>query len=147
MVSDHACCRAEAKVSAENPDDIWLAKSGFGGTEYLLNGLYSEGSRRGLSLVDMARLLAWNPARRYGLGTKGTISPGYDADIALLDPAVSHVVRAEQSASSQGYTPFEGQELQGRVRHVWLRGRRILADGQVVGTPHGSYLKRPTVGR
>ena len=92
---------------------------------------------------------AWpgTPARRYGLGTKGTISPGYDADIALLDPAVSHVVRAEQSASSQGYTPFEGQELQGRVRHVWLRGRRILADGQVVGTPHGSYLKRPTVGR
>ena len=108
VVSDHACCRAEAKVSAENPDDVWLAKSGFGGTEYLLNGLYSEGSKRGLGLVEMARMLSWNPARRFGLGTKGTIGVGYDADIALLDPAASHVVRAGESESSQGYTPLRG---------------------------------------
>ncbi len=144
VVSDHACCRAEAKVAAENPTDIWLAKSGFGGTEYLLNGLYSEGAKRGLSLVDMGRLLSWNPAQRYGLGTKGTIGVGYDADIALLDPAVSHVVRAAESESSQGYTPFEGHELSGRVEHVWLRGRRILSAGRVVGSPSGRYLKRPT---
>ncbi|WP_419918821.1 dihydroorotase [Candidatus Poriferisocius sp.] len=144
VVSDHACCRAEAKVSASRPDDIWLAKSGFGGTEYLLNGLYSEGTKRGLGLVDIARLLSWNPARRYGLGTKGTIGVGYDADIALLDPAISHVVRAGESESSQGYSPFEGQELTGRVSHVWLRGRRILDGGKVVGDPLGQYQKRPT---
>ncbi len=144
IVSDHACCRAEAKVSAENPDDIWLAKSGFGGTEYLLNGLYSEGSKRGLGLVDMARLLSWNPAQRYGLGTKGTIGVGYDADIALLNPAVSHVVTSSDSESSQGYSPFEGQELRGKVSDVWLRGRRILENGNVVGHPLGQYQKRPT---
>jgi allantoinase len=144
VVSDHACCRAEAKVSAENPDDIWLAKSGFGGTEYLLNGLYSEGSRRGLGLVEMARMLSWNPARRFGLGTKGTIGVGYDADIVLLDPSASHVVRAAESESSQGYTPFEGHELDGRVRHVWLRGEPVLSGGQVVGLPRGRYQQRPT---
>ena len=144
VVSDHACCKAEAKVSAERPDDIWLAKSGFGGTEYLLNGLYSEGTKRGLGLPDVARLLSWNPARRYGLGTKGTIGVGYDADIALLDPSASHTVRAGESESSQGYTPFEGQELAGAVRHVWLRGRRLLADGRVVGLPRGQYQSRPT---
>ncbi len=98
----------------------------------------------GLGLADIARLLSWNPARRYGLGTKGTIGIGYDADIALLDPAASHVVRAAESESSQGYTPFEGQELTGKVSHVWLRGQRILADGQVVGSPGGRYQKRPT---
>ena len=144
VVSDHACCRAEAKASAENPDDIWLARSGFGGTEYLLNGLYSEGTKRGMTLVDMARMLAWSPAQRYALGTKGTIGLGFDADVALLDPSVSHVVSAADSESSQGYTPFEGHELNGRVRHVWLRGRRILADGNVVGDPAGQYLRRPT---
>lgn len=144
VVSDHACCRSEAKVAAENPSDIWLAKSGFGGTEYLLNGLYSEGSKRGLSLVEMARLLSWNPAQRYALSNKGTIAVGYDADIALLDPKPSHVVAAAESASSQGYTPFEGQELNGKVRHVWLRGQRILRDGNVVGEPAGQYQKRPT---
>ena len=144
VVSDHACCQVEAKVSADRPDDIWLAKSGFGGTEYLLNGLYSEGTKRGLGLADMARLLSWNPARRYGLGTKGTIGVGFDADIVLLDPATGHTVRAAESESSQGYTPFEGQELTGAVRHVWLRGRRLVVDGRVVGLPLGRYQSRPT---
>ena len=35
IVSDHACCSAEQKWSRDDPDNIWLAKSGFGGTEYL----------------------------------------------------------------------------------------------------------------
>ena len=89
-------------------------------------------------------MLSWNPARRFGLGTKGTIGVGYDADIVLLDPSASHVVRAAESESSQGYTPFEGHELDGRVRHVWLRGEPILSGGQVVGLPRGQYQRRPT---
>ena len=36
IVSDHAFCSTEQKVDAKNTDNIWLAKSGFGGTEYLL---------------------------------------------------------------------------------------------------------------
>ncbi len=31
-------------------DDVFLAKSGFGGTEYLLPGLVTEGRKRGLPL-------------------------------------------------------------------------------------------------
>lgn len=50
IVSDRACCSAEQKVSFKDPDNIWLAKSGFGGTEYLLSGVFSEGSKRGMSL-------------------------------------------------------------------------------------------------
>lgn len=144
VVSDHACCREEAKRSAEHPDDIWLAKSGFGGTEYLLAGLYSEGTARGLSAPAVARLISTNPARRYGLANKGSLEVGFDADIALLDPSRQVVVRAEDSPSSQGYTPFEGHELLGQVRHVWLRGEPLLSDGRVVGTPRGRYLHRPS---
>jgi allantoinase len=143
VVSDHACCRAEQKVSAEHPDDIWLAKSGFGGTEYLLSGLYSEGTKRGLSPAAVARLVSTNPARRYGLEGKGSLEVGSDADIALLDPSVTYTVRAAESPSSQGYTPFEGHELSGRVTDVWLRGGRILDSGKVVGEPAGQYRPRP----
>src|SRR5438128_2079166 len=56
IVSDHACCATEFKVAAERPDDIWLAKAGFGGTEYLLPALFSEGRRRGLPLHRIAEL-------------------------------------------------------------------------------------------
>lgn len=143
VVSDHACCREEMKFG-DDADDVFLAKSGFGGTEYLLPGLFSEGTKRGLDPATVARLTSWNPSRRYGLGTKGTIDIGYDADIALVDPDRNWIIRAEDSESTQEYTPFEGVELTAAVTDVYLRGTPIVKDGQVVGEPVGQYLKRPT---
>jgi allantoinase len=142
IVSDHACCSAEKKASLQDPNNIWLAKAGFGGTEYLLSGIVSEGSKRGMSYNHMARLLCWNPAQRFGLLQKGDIAIGYDADLALVDPNETFVVRATESESKQGYTPFEGMELTGRVKHTFLRGNLIYDRGQVLGSPQGRYLKR-----
>ena len=146
VVSDHACCKAEIKTDRENPDEIFLAKSGFGGTEYLLCGLITEGSKRGLSYNRMAELVSRNPAQRYGLPGKGDIAPGFDADIVLVDPGESFIVRAEESESRQGYTPFEGQELSARVKKTFLRGRLIYDNGEIIGAPSGQYLSRPYSG-
>ena len=144
IVSDHACCSAEQKWSKDDPDNIWLAKSGFGGTEWLLSGVFSEGSKRGMSYSHMAELLCWNPAQRYGLLNKGDIAVGYDADLVLLDPHESFVVRGAESESHQGYTPFEGQELTGRVKSTFLRGEPVYHNGNIVGPARGQYLRRPT---
>jgi allantoinase len=143
IVSDHACCSSEQKWSKDDPNDIWLAKAGFGGTEYLLSGVLSEGSKRGMSYNHMAELLSWNPSRRFGLLGKGDIAPGFDADIALVDPHESFVVRAAESESEQGYTPFEGQELTGRVKSTFLRGAMIYHQGAIAGPARGQYLRRP----
>lgn len=143
IVSDHACCSSEQKWSKDDPSNIWMAKSGFGGTEYLLSGVLSEGSKRGMSYNHMAELLSYNPAVRFGLVNKGDIAPGYDADIVLVDPHESFVVRAAESQSVQGYTPFEGQELTGRVKSTFLRGGLIYHNGNPVGQARGRYLPRP----
>lgn len=82
IVSDHACCSGEQKASFKDPDNIWLAKSGFGGTEYLLSGVFSEGSKRGMSPNHMAQLLCSNPAQRFGLLEKGDIA-FYQENITL----------------------------------------------------------------
>ena len=142
VVSDHACCKHELKVDATEPGNVFLAKSGFGGTEYLLPALISEGSRRGLSLNRIAELISYNPARRFGLDGKGDIAPGCDADLVLVDPDESWVVQAQHSPSTQGYTPFEGIELSARVKQTWLRGR-LVYDGNIVGEPSGKFLRRP----
>jgi allantoinase len=145
VVSDHACCREEMKFGADR-DDVFLAKSGFGGAEYLLPGLVGEGRKRGLSLPEIARLVSWNPARRYGLGSKGTIAPGYDADVALVDPDRSFVARAEDSASAQEYSALEGVEIGATVTDVFLRGHHIVTGGEVTGEPVGRFQHRPTPG-
>jgi len=142
VCSDHACCRHEMKVGTR-PDDVFAAKSGFGGTEYLLSGLMTEGRKRGLSYNRMAELTAWNPARRFGLPSKGDIAPGFDADLAIVDPHDSFTVRASESESTQGYSPFEGLELTGRVVTTYLRGAAVYDNGRIVGAPRGRYLQRP----
>ena len=143
VVSDHACCRDELKFG-EPRDDVFVAKSGFGGTEYLLPGLISEGRKRGLSYGRIAELTSAAPAERFGLHTKGDIAVGYDADLAIVDPDTSWVVRAAESLSSQEYTPFEGMELTARVTDTFVRGQQVLKDGNIVGQPVGQYIRRPT---
>jgi allantoinase len=91
----------------------------------------------------MAELVCWNPAKRYGLRTKGDLAPGCDADIVLVDPAKSFTIHAAESESQQGYTPFEGLEMSAQVTHTFLRGQLIYADGNVVGPARGQYLHRP----
>jgi allantoinase len=141
VVSDHACCRDEQKFG-EPRDDVFLAKSGFGGAEYLPAGMVTEGTRRGLPLPRIAELTSYTPARRFGMAGKGAIEVGYDADIALVDPGVTWTVRAEESESTQEYTPFEGFELTAKVTDTFLRGAQVLADGKVVGDPQGRYVHR-----
>ena len=106
--------------------------------------MVTEGTKRGLGLDRIAALTAHNPAERFGLHSKGQIAIGHDADIALVDPNVTWTVRAEDSESTQEYTPFEGFELTAKVTDTFVRGNHVLADGSIQGKPEGRYLFRPT---
>lgn len=143
VVSDHACCKDEMKFGeGELRDDVFLAKSGFGGAEYLLPALVSEGLKRGLSEQRIAQLASWNPARRYGFTGKGDIAIGYDADIALVDTTKTVVIKPEDSESMQEYTPFDGFTLNAQVTDTFVRGNHVLEDTKVVGEPTGRYVRR-----
>jgi len=141
VCSDHACCRDETKFG-EPREDVFVAKSGFGGAEYLLPGLITEGRRRGLSYNRIAALVAKSPAERYGLTGKGDISVGLDADFCLVDDDVEYVVRAEESLSAQEYTPFEGFTLTARVTDTYLRGVHVWDGERVVSAPTGRFVHR-----
>ncbi len=143
VCSDHACCKHEMKVDQKDPGNVWLAKSGFGGTEYLLSAFASEGHKRGMSYNDIARMSSLTAARRFGLHHKGDIAEGLDGDVVLVDPNETWTVHAADSESQQGHTPFEGQELNARVKTTFLRGRRIFDNNEVIGEPTGQYLRRP----
>ena len=143
VCSDHACCKAEFKTDAHEKENVWLAKSGFGGSEFLLSGLYTEGTKRGLSVNKMAELLCWNPAQRFGLQHKGDIAEGFDGDIVLINPEESFTVNSGDSPSTQGYSVFEGHTFKGPVTATFLRGNLIYENGAIVGEAKGQYLHRP----
>ncbi len=143
IITDHAACPQAMKVAADNPDDIWAARAGFGGTEYLLPAIYSEGTRRGLSPNRVAELLCYNPAQRFGLSRKGDVAPGFDADLVLLDPDERWTIDPAASLSAQEYTPFAGLPVTGQVKQTFVRGNLVYDNGRILGQPLGQYQKRP----
>ncbi|MDQ7850997.1 MAG: amidohydrolase family protein, partial [Armatimonadota bacterium] len=140
VVSDHACCFEEQKG-----EDLWRALPGFGGTALLYPYLISEGlHRRGLPAGRIAELLSANSARAFALyPRKGTIAPGSDADLTIIDLEREQVVAPEVLHSAQDFTPFAGMRVRGWPTHTILRGRVVFADGRVIGQRTGQYVRRP----
>ncbi|KAK4944379.1 hypothetical protein LTR10_016265 [Elasticomyces elasticus] len=112
---------------------------------------------RRLSLPRFVELTSTNPAKMYGLaGKKGSIAPGYDADLVIWYPKLHNdagvTITNDVLHHSIDYTPFEGMKVCNWPRYVLLRGEMKwdrdveLRDGHgkgILGKPtDGQYLKR-----
>jgi dihydropyrimidinase len=121
--------------------------NGAPGIETLLSVLYSEGVAKGRVTVErMVDLLATTPARRFGLRSKGAIEVGRDGDVVLFDPTARRTIRAVELHHTSDYTPYEGLPVEGAVRDVLVRGRRVIASGAFVGRRGaGRYVERGAI--
>jgi dihydropyrimidinase len=92
----------------------------------------------------MVELTATAPAKLFGLyPRKGTIAVGSDADVVLFDAGRSHVITADTQHGHCDFTLFEGREVTGQVRKVFLRGELIVDGEQWLGrTGAGEYVPR-----
>ena len=140
--TDHCSCTLEQKEAGRG--DFTRSPGGLPGVEARGELVYSFGvATRKISLAAMCRVLSENPAKLYGMfPRKGVIAPGADADIVVYDPRADHILRAEDMVSRAGYTPYEGFVTRGSIAQVWLRGRLMVEDGQVVGDRMGQYILR-----
>jgi dihydropyrimidinase len=122
--------------------------NGAPGIETLLAIGYGAGVGRGrLTIERLVDLLATTPARRFGLRRKGAIDVGVDADLVLFDPAARRVIRADELHHTSDYTPYEGFEVSGSVRSVFVRGRAVVRDGAFVGERgYGRFVEREGAG-
>jgi dihydroorotase len=71
-------------------------------------------------LTALAKLTV-NPARVLGLA-KGTLRPGSDADVTLIDPDIRWTVDPDRFQSKSSNTPLAGMTLRGQPRHVIVGG-------------------------
>jgi dihydropyrimidinase len=147
VASDHAPASKELKEPGW--ENIFVGPDGavipFGspGIETLVPLMYSEGVvKRGFPIWWMARALAENPARIFGLyPRKGAIRVGSDADLLILDPTPTRTIRAAEHFSKTGYSLFEGWEMHGKPWMTLLRGRVLLNQGKLEQQPgYGQFL-------
>lgn len=140
VATDHAPHLQKEKE--KGADNIWAAPGGFPGLQTMFAALLVLVERKTISLNDLVRVACDSPARLFGLGgRKGTLAPGADADILVLDLSRSGRIANEDQHSKARVTPFNGMTHAGVLERVFLRGVEIAEEGKVSGSPRGRFIR------
>ncbi|MEU0193597.1 allantoinase AllB [Streptomyces afghaniensis] len=137
VVTDHSPSTADLKT-----DDFATAWGGISGLQLSLAAVWTEARRRGHGLEDVVRWMSTRTSELVGLDDrKGAIAAGRDADFAVLAPDETFTVDPASLQHRNRVTAYAGRTLYGVVKSTWLRGQRIVADGEFT-EPKGRLLTR-----
>jgi dihydropyrimidinase len=143
--TDHVANRLDIK---RGNGDIWSALAGFPGIATMLPVLLSHGVNQDrIGIERVAEVTSYNTARIFGMHPKkGTIQPGSDADLTMVDLDLEKKVTPELLQSYSDYTIYDGQRLKGWPVMTIVRGRVVMEDGQVSSEAlgHGEFVARPS---
>lgn len=88
------------------------------------------------------RWVSEGPAVLVGLQeSKGAIAPGFDADLVVVDPNRSTVLRPAIMRSRQRHGALNGLEAGFSVREVYVRGELVASDGATRGRASGRMVR------
>jgi allantoinase len=137
--TDHA-----PHTDAEKAKSLEEASAGSPGVQTLYLSCLELAKRMG----DVWRAPKWvceGPAALVGLHeSKGRIAPGFDADLVVVDPERTTVVRPQLMRSRQRHSALEGFVASFGVVEVYVRGRAVARQGRKVGATSGRMV-RPMV--
>ena len=140
--TDH--CPFNSEQKALGRDDFSKIPNGLAMIQHRLVKLWDLGVEGGRitpsRLVDMTSTTI---ARRFGLARKGSIAPGFDADLVVFDPATPFEFSTRTSHMNVDYDLFEGESSTGSVRQTLCRGTLVYDRGEIVTQPgHGRFVPR-----
>lgn len=116
---------------------------GMPGLQTLLQAMLKLVDEGLITLPDLVRLCARNPAERFGLGQrKGRIAAGYDADVLIVNPRRSSTIANADQVSRAAYSPFNGWTVKARLTNVFLRGKEIVRDQVLIDPAQGKPVRR-----
>ncbi len=75
-----------------------------------------------LNWIQLAEKTSFNPAKLVNLESKGSVKPGFDADLTIIDPEKEWIVDSSKFKSKSRNTPFDGMVLKGKAVAVVAKG-------------------------
>ena len=92
------------------------------------------------------RLVSEGPARRFGLWPrKGSLGPGADADLLVLDPNLEWEIDPARLVTAAGWSPYSDRRVKGRVIGALSRGRQGWDGERVLAVPgDGAFVPAAT---
>lgn len=123
--------------SKQPPENIFKARFGIPCVEQMFPVIYHDGVNRGrITLTRLVQVMCENPAKIFGLyPKKGAIQVGSDADLILMDPALTYTINASKMHSNADFTLFEGKQVTGTPVLMMQRGEVIIEQGRLKGKP------------
>lgn len=137
--SDHSPAPPQLKAG----DDFFAIWGGISGCQHAFPSFLGALSRRLPDfLPGAADWLSRHPADRFGLGKKGRIAPGFDADLTIVKFGDFPAIESSDLLYRHRMSLYEGCKPTCRVVHVYRRGENIVQNGAVVpGVKPGRFLR------
>jgi allantoinase len=141
VVTDHSPCPPDMKRSGDgNFRDAW---GGIASLSMALPIMWTEASRRGFTLSDIAGWMSEKPAQLAGCdASKGRLAAGYDPDFVVFDPDSEFTVTEDRLYHRHPMSPYLGEQLRGVVKRTYLRGKPVFREGAFVGDPQGRDFRQ-----
>ncbi|OYZ99381.1 MAG: dihydroorotase [Rhizobiales bacterium 17-65-6] len=134
--SDHAPHTLEEKAKTY-PD----TPSGMTGVQTLVPLMLDHVAAGRLSLERFVDLTSAGPARLFNIACKGRIVEGYDADFTVVDLKRRATITNGWIASRAQWTPYDGVEVTGWPVGTFVRGHKVMWEGELTGPSRGAPIR------
>lgn len=115
--------------------------SGMPGVETSLALMLTEAKAGRCTIQQVSHWMSTAPAKAYNIPNKGSIAPGYDADLVLVDLNTYRPVLREEVLSKCGWSPFEGWNLTGWAQTTIVGGQVAYHQGKLFTEVRGQPLR------
>jgi len=139
VVTDHSPSTPEMKrLESGNLLEAW---GGIASLQFALPAFWTPAKERDFTIAAIAELTSTNIALFLGLeDCKGQIAKGFDADLVIWQPEASSVFNAADVRFRHFVTPYEGQQLFGKVEQTWVNGQKVFDRGRFPNLQAGNLL-------
>lgn len=125
--------------------DYRICPNGAPGIEERMEVIFNEGVvKEKISINKFVEVMSTNPAKIYGCyPQKGTLLPGSDADLIIIDTNSKKIIKKEKMNSSVDYSLYEGMKLDVKIEQVISNGKVVVKEEKFLGQKgKGKFLRR-----